>query len=41
VYCQSGARSARASAFMSQNGFASVFNLIGGIGGWRGEVVTK
>lgn len=41
VYCQSGARSSRASAFMSQNGFTSVFNLIGGIGNWRGEVVSK
>lgn len=31
VHCKSGARSAAAKAFLVQNGFANVRNLIGGI----------
>ncbi|WP_019569630.1 MULTISPECIES: rhodanese-like domain-containing protein [unclassified Thioalkalivibrio] len=33
-YCQSGARSAQACAFMSQQGVEGVYNLRGGIMGW-------
>ncbi len=31
VHCKSGARSAAAKAFMEQNGFKNVRNLVGGI----------
>lgn len=33
-YCQSGARSAQACAFMAQRGFNDVYNLRGGVMGW-------
>lgn len=33
-YCQSGARSAQACAFMVSKGFNEVYNLQGGIMGW-------
>lgn len=33
-YCQSGARSAQACAFMAQQGMTEVYNLRGGIMGW-------
>lgn len=33
-YCQSGARSAQACAFMAQRGLEDVYNLRGGIMGW-------
>ncbi|WP_018935774.1 rhodanese-like domain-containing protein [Thioalkalivibrio sp. ALJ24] len=33
-YCQSGARSAQACAFMTQQGVEAVYNLRGGIMGW-------
>lgn len=33
-YCQSGARSAQACAFMAQQGLDEVYNLSGGIMGW-------
>jgi Rhodanese-related sulfurtransferase len=35
VNCFSGGRSAAASAFLEQNGFTRIFNLIGGFGAWR------
>lgn len=35
VYCLSGGRSAAASAWLKQNGYASVYNLEGGINAWR------
>lgn len=44
VYCRSGGRSARAAAFLGQQGFKSVYNLHGGILAWSDEVdptVTK
>ncbi len=34
-YCQSGARSAQACAFMSQRGRANVYNLRGGFLAWQ------
>lgn len=34
VYCQSGARSAQACAFLGQQGIRDVHNLTGGILGW-------
>lgn len=33
-YCQTGARSAQACAFMASRGFARVYNLRGGIVAW-------
>lgn len=38
MYCRSGARSGRASSFMVQNGFSSVYNLNGGIMNYPGEI---
>ena len=38
VYCRSGARSAQACQVMSQMGFETTFNLLGGILVWKGEV---
>ncbi len=34
LYCQSGGRSAQACAFLSDQGFAKLHNLQGGIMGW-------
>lgn len=34
LYCQSGARSAQACAFLAQQGVSNVHNLVGGILGW-------
>mgnify|MGYP006300533417 CR=1 FL=1 len=34
VYCASGARSAQVGYYLVQNGFAEVYNLVGGIQGW-------
>lgn len=36
-YCQSGARSAQACAFMAQQGLSDVYNLRGGIMAWMGS----
>jgi sulfur-carrier protein adenylyltransferase/sulfurtransferase len=38
VYCRSGARSAWAVRQLQERGFTQVFNLKGGILGWRNEV---
>lgn len=35
VHCKSGARSASASAFLKQQGFTNVRNLLGGIQGYQ------
>ena len=35
VYCDSGVRSAGAARALSKLGFAKVFNLAGGLDGWR------
>lgn len=39
VYCKSGGRSGQACAIMKQLGFTKVYNLIGGITEWQGEVI--
>ena len=36
-YCQSGARSAQASAFLSGKGRQEVYNLAGGMNAWVGK----
>jgi rhodanese-related sulfurtransferase len=38
LYCKSGARSAQACQIMSQLGFNNVYNLLGGITNWEGEI---
>lgn len=35
VYCKSGGRSATASQILVDNGFSSVYNMLGGITAWR------
>lgn len=37
VYCKAGGRSAQACAIMSQMGFATTYNLVGGFTQWQGE----
>jgi len=37
VYCQSGARSAQACAWLDQKGFAQSYNLQGGVVAWLRE----
>jgi rhodanese-related sulfurtransferase len=34
IYCQSGARSAQACAWLADKGFEQVFNLQGGVSAW-------
>lgn len=34
LYCQTGARSGQACAFLAQHGITNVHNLVGGIVGW-------
>ncbi|WNM25196.1 rhodanese-like domain-containing protein [Demequina capsici] len=40
VYCQSGNRSRAAVATMTAAGFTALIGLEGGIGAWKGDVVT-
>ena len=40
VYCRSGNRSGTATKILNENGFTA-FNLLGGMNGWRGEVVNQ
>ena len=40
VYCRSGARSAKACEVMKSLGFEQTYNLLGGILGWNGEIVS-
>lgn len=40
VYCAIGGRSEMAARFLASRGFSDVYNLSGGIKGWRGETVT-
>ncbi len=37
VHCKSGGRSATAKAYLLQNGFSKVRNLIGGVTDWQAE----
>lgn len=37
VVCAMGGRSAAACEFLSKEGHFALFNLVGGMGGWRGE----
>ncbi len=39
MYCRSGGRSGKASKFMVDNGFKTVYNLEGGISNYTGKVV--
>jgi len=38
VYCRTGVRSANSCQLMSELGFKKVYNLLGGIVEWKGEV---
>ena len=38
MYCRSGGRSGKAAQFMVDNGFTNVYNLVGGISSYDGEV---
>jgi len=38
IYCKSGARSSQACQIMSQLGFSNVYNLLGGITDWEGQI---
>ena len=40
VICQSGGRSAAASAFLEEKGFDQVLNMVGGMNAWTYDVVT-
>lgn len=40
VICRSGNRSASAGSFMSSNGFSKVYNLLGGMMNWTGEIAV-
>ncbi|MFH1007226.1 MAG: rhodanese-like domain-containing protein [Candidatus Latescibacterota bacterium] len=40
VICQSGARSAAASAFLVGKGFGQILNMPGGMNGWTYETIT-
>jgi rhodanese-related sulfurtransferase len=41
VICRSGNRSASAGSFMFGNGFSKVYNLMGGMMSWNGDVVVN
>ena len=41
VHCRSGARSANAKMFLSDNGFDQVRNLLGGMLAWREALGSK
>lgn len=38
VHCKSGGRSATAKAYLTQNGFTKVRNLLGGMTAWKAEI---
>lgn len=40
VYCKAGSRSSQACDIMRQLGFENLYNLVGGISRWRGEIVS-
>jgi rhodanese-related sulfurtransferase len=39
IYCRSGARSGKTCELMNELGFENVYNLLGGILEWNGEIV--
>jgi rhodanese-related sulfurtransferase len=39
IYCRSGARSGKTCELMNELGFKNVYNLLGGILEWNGEIV--
>ena len=41
VMCHSGGRSRRVAEFLQQNGFATVFNLKGGIEAWSAQIDSR
>jgi rhodanese-related sulfurtransferase len=38
IYCAAGGRSAAACEFLSQQGYSSLHNLVGGMGAWSGPI---
>ena len=40
VYCRTGVRSANSCALMNELGFKNIFNLLGGIVEWNGELIN-
>ena len=38
IYCRTGVRSANSCQLMSELGFKNVYNLVGGIVEWKGEI---
>ena len=40
VVCQSGRRSAAASAWLEEQGFDEVFNMVGGMNAWEYDIAT-
>ena len=38
IYCRTGARSANSCVLMSELGFNNIYNLMGGIVEWKGEI---
>ena len=38
IYCRTGVRSANSCQLMSELGFKNVYNLVGGIVEWNGEI---
>ena len=38
VHCKMGGRSLRAAEFLDQQGFANVYNLVGGLSAWVNEI---
>ena len=41
VYCRSGARSSAAADYLTKQGFKKVYNLVGGISNWKGDIIVK
>ena len=39
IYCRSGARSGKTCEIMNELGFENVYNLVGGIIEWNGDIV--
>ena len=40
IYCRTGVRSANSCQLMSELGFKNVYNLVGGIVEWNGEIIN-